>query len=113
MEKPFNFNIIMKVVFELVVLLKECRGSTGIHMLHLGIPWSRLCCSPEALIQWFIPAVSNLSGTRDWFHHGRQFFHGLGDREDGFGLIQAQFTYCANDSLYLQLLSAPAQIIRH
>ena len=33
-----NLNIIMKLVFDLEVLLKECWGSRGIHLQHLGSP---------------------------------------------------------------------------
>ena len=38
--------------------------------------------------------VTNLLGTRVWFH-GRQFFHPHGVGGDGFWMIQACYIYCA------------------
>ena len=38
--------------------------------------------------------VPNLFGTRDRFR-GRQFFYGLGVGENGFGMTQAHYIYCA------------------
>ena len=38
-------------------------------------------------------AVPNLFGTRDQFR-GRQFFHGLGEGGNGFGMIQGHYIYC-------------------
>ena len=58
-----------------------------------------------------IAAVPNLFDTRDWFCGG-QFFHShLGDGvEDGLGLIQVHYFYCA---LYFFITSAPCPIIKH
>ena len=39
-------------------------------------------------------AVPNIFGTRGRFH-GRQFCHGLGVEENGFGMIQVHDIYCA------------------
>ena len=45
------------------------------------------------LVQRLTTAVPNFFGTRDQFL-GRQFFHGLGGGTgNGFGLIQAHYTY--------------------
>ena len=40
-----------------------------------------------------LAVVPNFFGSGDWFC-GRQFFHGLG-REDGLGMIQVHYIYCA------------------
>ena len=40
-----------------------------------------------------LAGVPNFFGTGDWFC-GRQFFQGLG-REDGLGMIQVHYIYCA------------------
>ena len=47
------------------------------------------------LVKWVKAAVPSLFGTRDRFR-GRQFFHGPGDGGwNGFGMIQANYIYCA------------------
>ena len=55
-------------------------------------------------------AVPNIFGTREQFC-GRQFFHEQGvELRDGLGIIQVHYIYCA---LYITIISAPPQIIRH
>lgn len=44
------------------------------------------------------PEVSNLFGTREQFC-GRQFLYRLGQR-DGFGVIEAHYTYFSHYSYY-------------
>ena len=39
-------------------------------------------------------AVPNLFGRKEPLH-GRQFFHGMGRRGDGFRMIQVHYIYCA------------------
>ena len=55
-------------------------GNNLVEQVLLLLPFSR-------------PAVPNFSGTRDQFC-GRQFFHGPGE-EDGLGMIQGCYIYCA------------------
>ena len=45
------------------------------------------------LLPFSRPAVPSLFGTRDQFC-GRRFFHGAGE-EDGLGMIQGCYIYCA------------------